>query len=133
METKKVKLTQVNRYTTNKEGSPLINKNGKPYSSIRIKCEEYGDKLLSGFGNKDNANWNAGDEVEIMVEQKGEYLNFSTPKKEDKLEEILNQLAGLKLGQAIIIDALDGLGAKTPEKIGNTDKDYPDDDLEPAF
>ena len=41
---------------------------------------EHGEKWLSGFGNKDNAGWNVGDDVEIDVEQKGEYLNFSTPK-----------------------------------------------------
>ena len=35
---------------------------------------------MSGFGNKDNQNWKAGDTVEVEVEQKGEYLNFTTPK-----------------------------------------------------
>lgn len=68
-----VTITQVSR----KERTA---KSGKPYTSLGLKTNEHGDKWLSGFGNKDNADWKAGDTVEIDVEQKGEYLNFSTPK-----------------------------------------------------
>ena len=53
---------------------------GKPFTSLRIQTQEHGDKWLSGFGNQDNANWDKGQTVEIEVEQKGEYLNFNTPK-----------------------------------------------------
>lgn len=75
------KLTFVGRYDKKKDGTPLVSKAGKPYTSVRIKTEKHGDQYLSGFGNKDNADWKVGDEVEIEVEQKGEYLNFTTPKK----------------------------------------------------
>ena len=60
--------------------TPKTSQAGKPYTSLSIKTNEHGEKWLSGFGNKDNENWNTGDTVEIEVEQKGEYLNFSTPK-----------------------------------------------------
>lgn len=102
----KTKLTQVNRYTTKKDGTALVASNGRPYTSIRIKTVEHGDKVLSGFGNQDNSGWREGDEVEINVEQKGEYLNFSTPKKEDKanesFEKVLNILVGIRVDLAII-------------------------------
>lgn len=59
-----------------------ISKAGKPFTSVSIKSTQYGEKYLSGFGNKDNANWAAGMEVEVAeVVAKGEYLNFEMPKK----------------------------------------------------
>ncbi len=59
-------------------------KAGKPYTSMSLKANEYGDKYISGFGGKENAHWKAGDSIEVDVEQKGEYLNFSMPKKSEK-------------------------------------------------
>jgi len=53
---------------------------GKSFVSLGIKCQEYGDKWLSGFANNDNADWAVGDRVSIDVEPKGEYINFSMPK-----------------------------------------------------
>lgn len=61
-------------------------KAGKPYTSLRIKTIEYGDRYLSGFGNASNKDWKEGSEVEIIVTetQKDDktYLNFETPKAE---------------------------------------------------
>jgi len=111
----KQKITQINRYTTKKDGSPLMakQKDGsmKPYTSIRIKTDRHGDKFLSGFGDKDNAGWNVGDEIEIEVKQEGEYLNFKTPKKSSgvdagKVEEILNGQLTIKLMLRKIMVAL---------------------------
>jgi len=75
-----LKLTFVGRYDKKKDGTPLVSAKGKPYTSVRIKTEEYGDQYLSGFGGVGNANWKVGDTVEVEVEKKGEYLNFSLPK-----------------------------------------------------
>lgn len=77
----KLTITFVGRYTTKKDGSPLIGANGKPYTSLRLKANEYGDKFLSGFDNAQTRGWKVGDTVEVDVEQKGEYLNFSVPQK----------------------------------------------------
>lgn len=56
-------------------------KAGKPFTSLSIKTTQYGERYLSGFGNKANENWKEGDEVEVAeVVQKGEYLNFEMPK-----------------------------------------------------
>ncbi|MEK7180286.1 MAG: hypothetical protein AAB706_02320 [Patescibacteria group bacterium] len=73
---KKLTLTKIYRSTTNKDGQELRTKDGRPYEKLGIKTEEYGDKWLSGFGNRFNENWREGNVVEVEVEQKGEYLNF---------------------------------------------------------
>lgn len=58
-----------------------------PYTSVLIKTQEHGDRLLSGFWRKESQNWKAGDQVEIEVkevEKDGKkYLNFDVPKKEN--------------------------------------------------
>ena len=87
-------------------------KTGKPFTSLGLKTEEYGDVWVSGFGNKDNADWKEGDKVNVVIEKKGEYTNFSMPKRESfvgsnaqvvnlinfgvmpKLDEILAMLKG---------------------------------------
>ena len=53
---------------------------GKPFTSLSIKTQEYGDRYLSGFDGKETASWKEGDTVEATVEENGEYLNFSVPK-----------------------------------------------------
>lgn len=61
---------------------------GKPFVSVSVKCREYGDKYLSGFGSAWNQAWKAGDEVDVDIVKKPgtdkngkpvEYLNFSKP------------------------------------------------------
>ena len=77
----KLTLTYVGRF-------PKKSKEGKDYTSISVKCREYGDKYLSGFGNAWNEKWKDGDVVEVDVTKKPaidkegkatEYINFSKP------------------------------------------------------
>jgi hypothetical protein len=63
-----------------KEGNPLKTKDGKPYERCLLDLVD--GRKVSGFGNPTTRTWNAGDEVEIEIEQKGEYWNFKVPKKE---------------------------------------------------
>lgn len=80
----KITLTAVYHNDKDRDGKPYVaQKTGKPYTKCNIKCAEYGDKYLSGFGNALTKTWNVGDTVEIEIEQKGEYLNFSVPKKQE--------------------------------------------------
>ena len=81
----KVTLTRVFATDKNKDGTPLMSKLGKPYSKMSVKCVEHGDKWLSGFKGRENENWKEGDQVDIIVKQNGEYLNYDVPKAEDKL------------------------------------------------
>jgi hypothetical protein len=83
----KLTITGIWRYTTKQDGSPLVGSNGKPYTSIRIKTQEYGDKLLSGFGDVWNAEWKDGQQIDVDVEEKGQYLNFKKVNPVKKLEE----------------------------------------------
>lgn len=78
-------ITKIYRSFNDKEGKELKTKDGRPYERVAIKTIEMGDKYISGFGNPDNTNWKVGDTVELLVEQKGEYLNFSKPKENDLL------------------------------------------------
>jgi hypothetical protein len=94
----KVKITKIYTTDKDKQGNALISKQGKPYTRMSIKCQEYGDKWVSGFKNSVSGLWKEGDEVEINVEQKGEYLNFDTPKKDDKVIEMLSDLL-IKIGK----------------------------------
>ena len=107
---------QIARYTTDKSGKPLINKNNKPYTRVNLKTKEHGDTWISGFENDDNKSWKEGDEVQIIVKQNGEYLNFEMPKKADatneKLEQILNKMTALTLEVRMMRELL-----LTPEKV----------------
>lgn len=82
MNTKTVTITNVFR---EEKTSP---RTGKPFTSLRIKTNEYGQKWLSGFGNKDNATWKEGDTVQLTVIEKGEYLNFEMPKNPNGTEKL---------------------------------------------
>lgn len=76
----KVKLTKVTRSNTNKDGDPYISKKtGKPFTICRIWTVKHGEKSLGGFDSYATDKWKEGDEVEIIVEESGQYLNFRTP------------------------------------------------------
>lgn len=80
-------------------------KTNKAYTSLSLKLSSYGDRYISGFGNKDNGHWVQGMELtddDILIEetepneQGKQYLNFKTPKKEDVLEKRLADLEAWK-------------------------------------
>jgi hypothetical protein len=73
----KLTINKIQRYTTDREGNPLKTSKGKPYERVLIYTDKY-EGAISGFGNKINQRWNEGDEVEVLVEKKGKYLNFKT-------------------------------------------------------
>lgn len=113
-------LTFVGRYTTKKDGSALVSSQGKPYTSVRIKTQEHGDKFISGFGNAENAHWKAGDTVDIEVVQKGDYLNFTMPKKEEKMAASAAELKNLlEFGVIGRLDRLEALLHKIVKLVQN--------------
>lgn len=72
---------------------------GKPYT--RAVLEFNGQKasmfINEKFGKKDLETlktWGEGDEVDIIVEQEGQYLNFHLPSKADLLGERVFDLEG---------------------------------------
>lgn len=72
----KVKLTQVYR------GKQLVKKgtpDEKEIDKIAIKTEQHGDVWLSSFKTRGTEKFMAGQEVELSVEQNGDFYNFSLP------------------------------------------------------
>lgn len=88
----KLTITKVYRSNKDKKGNLLKTSDGREYTRLAIKTKEYGDRYVSGFGNDKNSSWNVGDTVEVVIEQKGEYLNFSMPKEKDVLTERIDVL-----------------------------------------
>lgn len=128
----KVTLTFVGRYTTKKDGSPLIGGNGKPYTSLRIKTNEHGDKFMSGFDNAQTKDWKVGDTVEIDVEQNGEYLNFSVPRaarpgsgmSSEQFERLYKEVYAARVTSVQILQALKDAGI-VKDLVPGTSVEYP--------
>lgn len=84
----KLTITKIYRSDKDKNGNPLVGKNsGKPYEKVSIKCQEYGDKWIGGFGSRDNQSWREGDVVDVEIENNGQYLNFKHIDPIKNLEE----------------------------------------------
>lgn len=111
-----MKITRIYRTDKSKDGAPLISKKGKPYTrcSIKVSDPAYEDKWLSGFGGKITDAWTEGDVLElgedILIEENGQYLNFSVPKKDpeaqlsmaqDKIKELEAKLASVVVDEEI--------------------------------
>lgn len=101
--------------TAIKDTERTSQRTGKPFTSRGIRCNEYGEKWLSGFAGKENASWKVGDTVEVTVEQKGEYLNFSVPKSERasggmssiEYQTVLRDLQAIKTDTQMIIGMIE--------------------------
>ena len=116
---KNLTLTSIQRYNKDKEGNPLKTKDGRPYTRLVIRCKEYGDKMLSGFDSIQTQSWQEGDTVEVEVEQKGEYLNFKIPNKQDLIGKSLEEIKNILTKHTLMLSQI-GQHLMPPEK-----DDYP--------
>lgn len=131
----KVKLTKIARYTTDKNNQPLILKSGKnagkPYTSVRVQTDQHGERWISGFGDDINAKWTEGQEVEIVVEEKGQYLNFNMPSKVGVLAETVKAQESVLTEIAFKVGLIYNLQQEIAKKVGlGADKpkyEYPED------
>ncbi len=73
-----VKIVRVSHLSNDKNGNPLIAKNGRPYTRCLIDLED--GRKASGFGSALTKTWKDGDTVDIELEQSGQYWNFSVKK-----------------------------------------------------
>lgn len=129
----KLTVSKIAKFTTNKEGKPLMTKAGKPYTSVRIQALEHGEKWLSGFGGPWNDSWQEGTEVTVEVTQNGQYLNFSKVNTEAILLERINKLEQdfEKMREAmkpLYLEWKDKQPKPTP-KVAGTDIDYPTEEI----
>ena len=134
----KYKITKITRYQNDKQGQPLKTKDGRPYTRVNLQTAQHGQKWISGFGSNTNVNWKEGDEVELIIKENGEYLNFSEPKKidavDEKLEKILNKLTQMNLILESMRQYVMPEKKQAPVPMGDTGIDYPEEDLgEPVF
>lgn len=131
----KLTLTYINR-------TQRTSKENKPFISLSIKAREYGEKYLSGFGNKSNENWKVGDEVEVAEVkevQKGDktYLNFEMPKNQPngvnaaQISEILTKLGKIDYKLDRIMEHLMPINKDVKVGGDHPGVDYPVDDVKP--
>ena len=73
----KIKLTNIQHYSKDKQGNPLIGKNG-PYEKCVLTA---GGKKYYGFGNSTTKYFQVGQEVEVEVTERNGFLNFKLPPK----------------------------------------------------
>lgn len=100
---KTITLTAVYRTNKNKDGSLLMGKNGKNYERLGIKCQEYGETWLSGFGGQWNQNWAEGDKVNVEIKEvkSGDktYINFDRVDETKILAERVTKLEEAVFGK----------------------------------
>lgn len=124
-----ITISKITRYSKNSDGDELVTRDGKPYVRVVIECDEHKGKKISGFGSIGNAQWKAGDKVQVEIEQKGEYLNFKTPKASGGssfTEADRNTLIRI---ESTLQQVLNGM-----KVLANVPDDYPTNDLgEPPF
>lgn len=129
------------RNDKDKQGVPLVSKQGKPYTRLSLKVNEIGngETWLSGFGNKTNEQWKEGDVVELIVTQNGQYYNFETPKLEDLLAARVSALEVQMMNLTNSVSRLQG-GKVSPASVAEpTDADIaaefnrPPSETQPPF
>lgn len=91
----------------NKEGQLLKTKDGKPFKKIAIKVakdevnpQEYDNQYLSCLVFRDDEvclGWQAGDEIDILIDKNGSYFNFKVPSRLDRLETRIKALENFLL------------------------------------
>ena len=108
---KKIKIAKI-FINSDYQGKPFVNKKGEPYKMCILENGE-GKKASMYIGMWKGAwdkkldvvsAWKVGDEVEVSLEQQGEYLNFNLPTSENKLEarvEALEKVVFSKTAQQL--------------------------------
>ncbi len=119
------KLTSIKRYSEDKDGNPLKTKDGRNYTRLVIGIEGQ-TKTLSGFDSKDTADWVVGNEVEIEIEEKGEYLNFKVPKKDAVNGKVLETIQNNLLKQGMVINQMFEAIRQIQKVVVKDDYPYPE-------
>ncbi len=85
----KVHIIKITVQDKKADGTPMINKWGKPFYRVGIQTREYGNAWINGFMNFPPTGWeNSEQEMEIYEEEYNGKMQkkFKLPTKEDKLE-----------------------------------------------
>jgi hypothetical protein len=130
----KVKITNKSVQSANKAGAPYLDNQSRPYSRVGIQTEQHGKRWLSGFAYQGSPilNWKSGDEVEIEIEEKGQYLNFKLPKINQSNGSVGPMLEKIFAELRTINGKLDMLTIE-PENEMPSHSDMPDEENNPPF
>ena len=101
----KLKITKIFKSDKDKNGNFLKTKDGRAYSKLAIKTQEYGDRWISGFLSFWNENWVEGQIVGAVVEPNGDFLNL---KKPDPVAELAERVKELEKNMAILMNMPQG-------------------------
>ena len=131
-------LTEVKRYSKDKFGKEFKNSRGA-YQKVLIKAQEYGDRWMSGFGDKTNAGWNPGMVVEAEVSETeatgptGQpYLNFKTPRTGGSfgnLQSVMDLLKSVALDVSFIKGLLESRTKKSVPVEPPAPQEPPEDEI----
>jgi hypothetical protein len=80
----KILIEAMERKTTKKDGTPMIDKYGKPSSAVVVKS---GGKTYSCFGSTWNDGWKVKDTIDVEVVEKNGYLNILPPKSSEDIKK----------------------------------------------
>ena len=83
-----IKIEKLNFYSKDKDGKELMTRYGKPY----IKAQINGKIYLNIFNAEQKDLLKVGQEVELDVEQNGQYTNYSLLKPKTEIELKIEEL-----------------------------------------
>lgn len=91
----KVHITKVSSTNKKKDGTDMINKNGKPFFRVGIQTSEHGEEWINGFMPSHPGDWE-GSEQELTITE--EEFNgkvskkFAVPRASDKADELMGRI-----------------------------------------
>ena len=93
----KIKITKIYINDSKKDGTKLVDRNGKPYRKIAIQTDKHAGYLSDFIFKEDDPKlkWQVGDEVEIIAYQNGDFKNFKLPTETDRLKVRIEVLENL--------------------------------------
>lgn len=95
----KVTLTYVNN-------EDKVSKNGKSYKSCSIKCEEFGDAWINGYGNYETQDWQVGDRVDVFIYDNhyngNVYKNFKTIHPTVRLQAVVTAMFNVLVAKNLV-------------------------------
>lgn len=121
-------ITKVYSTNTKKDGTPIVNKFGKPMWRVGLKVQEHGDVWVNGFLSFDPKDWE-GKEKEIIITETFDsvvhknILKFEVPRKDAQ------QLDALKRLETKIDEILALLKPSAPKVEAPADVPSPFDDF----
>lgn len=137
----KLNIVRISKKSTNADGSPLMTRDGRPYTRLGIQTREHGAKWLSGFVAPWNESWVEGQIIECEVKEVAgtdkdgkatTYLNISKPDPMVEFSKAVTALS-IRIGKLEArIDALERSDATPPklEKPTPAQMDEPPDEDE---